>query len=313
MNISKGVLKKIESIDIENDKIKVTILPELGGKFASIYSKETNFELLFQNKDEEYRIPELGDDFAAYDASGFDDAFPNIDPERKVVEGRKIHYPDHGEIWTKKFDYKICGDELRLVCVGKVFNHKYEKTINVNGNDIGIKYMITNKDEISVPCFWTMHCLVNCMDDMIVEFPKGTDKVVNVQDSAFLGEAGNIHRYPRSEEGFELNKVLPASAMDTEKYYCVGKVENGECGIIYPSANTKFGVEFDPDELPYLGFWVTSGGFRGDYNCALEPSNGYYDSVSCAEKNNAIPVLKPGESMRIGIRISLTKYNENGR
>ena len=98
MNISKGVLKKIESIDIENDKIKVTILPELGGKFASIYSKETNFELLFQNKDEEYRIPELGDDFAAYDASGFDDAFPNIDPERKVVEGRKIHYPDHGEI-----------------------------------------------------------------------------------------------------------------------------------------------------------------------------------------------------------------------
>ncbi len=52
---------------------------------------------------------------------------------------------------------------------------------------------------------------------------------------------------------------------------------------------------WDKDKLPYLGFWITDGGFRGDYNCALEPSTGYYDSIDIATKNGKVSYLLPNE------------------
>ncbi|WDC83206.1 hypothetical protein PL321_10375 [Caloramator sp. mosi_1] len=52
---------------------------------------------------------------------------------------------------------------------------------------------------------------------------------------------------------------------------------------------------FPKDRIPYLGVWINEGGFKGEYNCALEPSNAFYDSVEIAKGYGKIKPLEAGE------------------
>ena len=79
------------------------------------------------------------------------------------------------------------------------------------------------------------------------------------------------------------------------KYYVDQKVKTGFCGYRYPSQGLRCTFRYDPEKLPYLGLWITAGGFRGDYNCALEPANGYYDSIPKAAESGSLCFLKKEE------------------
>jgi len=64
-------------------------------------------------------------------------------------------------------------------------------------------------------------------------------------------------------------------------------------------------VNFDKDKMPYLGFWITEGGFRGDYNCALEPTNAFYDDIATAKTNKELFYLTPDKPLDFTISLSL--------
>lgn len=307
--IRESVFKGVKSFELENAVIKAIVLPDVGGKVASLYRKDKAFELLFQNKEEIYTKSTLYAPFELFDASGFDDAFPTIDSCKVMVGGREVLYPDHGEIWSATFDYEVQGEKLVLKYHSKILDYSYEKSFELEEDRLKVSYNIKNTGEHHIPCLWAFHCLINCEEDMEIIFPEGTEQVLNVHGSKHLGEIGTVHNYPIAKtplgEAFNLNKVLPLSSNNTEKYYALGKVEKGQCGAYYPSKDVHYNVYFNKEVLPYVGFWVTEGGFRGDYNCALEPCNGYYDSIDIAEKNNALYVLCPKEELNFNIEIEM--------
>lgn len=307
--INKTYFKGIDAVKLENDFLKVLVLPKIGGKIASIYRKDKDFELLFQNKSDEYKKAKLGDNFADFDASGFDDAFPTIDKCTVSYEGKDIIYPDHGEIWSSSFDYEILDDKVKLWFDSSILPYHYEKTIHIENETLKVHYKIKNTGSKEFPCIWTMHCLVNCEEDMTLNFPEGTNKVINAQKSNNLGNAGVIHPYPitKAVNGnvYRLDRILPQESKNTEKYYADGKVNSGICSIYYPSHDVAYEVKFDKEKLPYLGFWVTEGGFRGDYNCAFEPTNGFFDNIDIAKRNNKLFYLNGGDMLEFNIEIAL--------
>ena len=307
--IYKDIFKGIESIVLENKLLKVVVLPSIGGKIASIYNKEKDFELLFQNKNSEYKHPKLNDDFAEYDASGFDDAFPTIDLSEVNYCGKKVSYPDHGEIWSSSLDYKLSADDVELFLQSSILPYYYKKTISLSDENLNIEYHIKNTGTETFPCIWAMHCLVNCEENMELTFPKTTTEILNVQDSINLGKKNTPHQYPITNnirnQDYYLNKVGEKSCNNTEKYYANGAVSEGNCSIYYPNHNMLYSVDFDKDKMPYLGFWVTEGGFRGDYNCAFEPTNGFYDGIETAKTNEKLFYLSPDEPLDFTISISL--------
>jgi len=307
--ITETTFKGCKSIQLENDYVRVIVLPTIGGKIASFFLKDKNFELMFQNKEEIYRKAKLYDDFAEFDASGFDDAFPSIDSSKVEYAGKTIEYPDHGEIWTADFNYTIDNEQINMTYNSKVLPYTYSKSISLDGNSLNIEFNILNKGKDAIPCIWAMHCLVNCEDDMQIVFPKETSQIEVVCETPSLGKIGDIHTYPQTKtlEGkdYQLDKVMPVSSNKMEKYYAKGKVAEGICGVDYIDKSVAFRVYYEKEKLPYLGFWITSGGFRGDYNCALEPTNGYYDSIDVAKKNNALFELKPNEKLNFKIRLEL--------
>ncbi len=308
--IKKEKFRGEAAVVLENSGLRVVLLPGLGGKIASIFRKDKNFELLFQNRKLTYDKPQLYSAFEKFDASGFDDAFPSIDECSVACESELVKVPDHGEIWSAVFDCEIKRDKAIMSYKSRILPYLYKKSVCLEADRIVLRYSISNTGDFDFPCLWAMHCLIHCEEDMEILFPKGTKEILNVKKSRYLGDVGKMHCFPetRTQEGVKvrLDRIGPRSALKSEKYYVNGEVEEGLCGAYYPKDGVRFGISYDRRKLPYLGFWVTEGGFRGDYNCALEPASGFYDSIETAQRNKRIYILKKGCTLDFDIVISLS-------
>lgn len=251
-------------------------MPEHGGKISSVFMKQKGFELLFQNPKEAYRQAELYAPFEAFEACGFDDAFPTVDACDVTVGGKAVRYPDHGEIWSAKMECKMEGAGVTLSYDSKILPCHYEKRVSLNENSVVCRYRIINTGEDAFPYLWVCHCLVNLRPNMKLILPE----THAARETVFSGER-------------------------MEKWYYSSPVDEGICGYDYPEQGVRALISYDPGKLPYLGFWMTEGGFRGDRNCALEPATGYYDSIPIALKNRACSVLNPKEAVEFELTISL--------
>ena len=295
---------------LESEAVSCICIPRRGGKLASIKLKETGFELLFQNPKSYYSDADNSSRFENFEACGFDDVFPSIDAEIVDFNGSCLEYPDHGELWTADFDCSVQSEEITLSYKSKLFDYSVKKVVSVKDNEIKCAYSIKNNGKESFPCFYAMHCLVNIEDEMRIIFPDGTDEILNVLKSERLGKEGTVYAFPKDAATagvYDFSSVNKCSHPTMDKYYVVGAVKKGKCGYEYTRSGVRALIEYDHKSLPYLGFWITQGGFRGDYNCALEPTNGYYDSIGSARRNNKCPLLEQGNTMEFEIRISLEK------
>lgn len=305
--IREGLFLDAKALFLESDGLLAVILPDHGGKMASLHHRKTGFELFFQNPRLQYGRPSIGAQFSEYDASGFDDAFPSINAGQVMVDGQPILYPDHGEIWSAQFSWEPSGNGVALSYQSAMLPYHYRKSIALEGEYARFRYQICNTGAVAFPCLWAMHALIRCEPDMQLVFPAGTSRVLNVYDSPTLGTEGTTHTFPRTVttvgDTYWLDRVAPRSAGTCEKYYVDGKVMQGLCGVDYPGQGVRFRMEYDAGKLPFLGFWVTEGGFRGDYNCALEPTNGFYDSIFKAAVHNKLPIMAAGDIL--GFEISL--------
>lgn len=294
---------------LENERLSVVVVPKLGGKLASLYLKDRAFELLFQND----RPAICGTSFEEGEACGFDDAFPNIQEETVSVNGKNIRYPDHGEIWQSKMTVlDISKTAVSLGCDSKILPCYYEKAITLTGRGVKLHYRIVNTGNYAFPCIWTMHCLVRFEKDMKLFYPQDTKEFENVLEGGSLGRIGTRFSYKPSSEASSDSSSHPCFSWDHAagedsmcKYYISHPVGEGSCGYEYPSQGVKCEIRYDAKKLPYLGVWITRGGFRGEYNLAMEPSNGYYDGIGTASANGKCPSLQPGERMEFEMEIAL--------
>ena len=306
--IKKVVFYGEEAYSLESDEISCVCIPQRGGKIASIKHRKTGFELLFQNPKGFFSDADNNSRFEDFEACGFDDAFPSIDAEDVIISGDLIPYPDHGEIWSAKFDCTELLDGISLAFDSKLLNYSLKKTFIAEGNKLKCLYSIKNNGDKSFPYFYAMHCLVNIEKGMRLIFPNGTTSVMNVMDSPRLGSAGTKYSFPKdgiNGSEYDFTSLVEYNEPMMDKHYVNGAINEGRCGYEYVQSGIRALIEYDCKKLPFLGFWVTQGGFRGDYNCALEPTSGFYDSITCAQKNEKCPVLNSGETMEFEICILL--------
>lgn len=300
------IIDGVYNMILENEKLSIECLENYGGKISSIYDKEKQIEFLFQNPYESYKEANLGDDFSLFEACGFDDTYPSIDEGKVNVNDKEILYPDHGEIWSAKFNYIIVDNKVNLSYESKILPYKYEKSLSLRDNGFIINYKITNIGDYEFPAFYTFHCLVDSKEGIKLI----TDKSLNKAKIVFSSNRfknNQIVEYPISNN-FDLSSPESLDNKNCEKFYFIDKCTKGIIGYNYTKDNVKLLISYDETKLPYLGFWNTQGGFRDDYNFALEMTNGYYDSIEIAQNNNACPTLKPNEILEFDIEFKIEHY-----
>lgn len=296
---------------LENSLLRVTLHPWLGGKITNITEKSSGFQPVFQSGTQLCRA-QLFDAFEAYDTSGIDDAFPTVIEESVPWQGRLLHLPDHGEIWSSNLECRVQDETVSMDMDSKIQPVHYQKIVGLEENAVRITYRIHNMGEESCPCLWTFHGLFAYHPDMQILLPPEIQSVRHVTDSEYFGGADKLYSFPKAEmpDGsiWDFHRVLTPEISPSVKFWFEGKILRGNCGFQYPHLGRQVQIEYDSQKLPYLGLWIAAGGFKGEYNCALEPSNGYYDSVTQALSNHKCPVLAPGESLDFTIRIRILPY-----
>lgn len=283
-----------DAIILENEKLKISILPKLGFKIASIFNKDKEVEYLFQPTKKEYNEAKYADGFEKYDTSGIDDCIPTID-SCKYPLNKEISLPDHGDTWSLEWDVEEC---LEKKAVGTVklpsLPLQFTKSIELEENKINIDYKIKNLSGERVFYLWAFHGLLNYDEYTELEFEENLKNYINVQNDEVWD--------------FDIYKLKNFKENHTFKYYFTDEIKEGFAILDHTKEKSKFKINFDPNKLPYMGVWLTTGGFKNEKNVAIEPCNGYYDSLEKAYENGKADYVEGSSENKWNILIDIIDY-----
>lgn len=299
--MTQTVYKGLDAWTLENDALRLTFLPGYACKMASLINKKTGREWLFQSNNDTLRVPEYGASFAEYDSSGFDEVFPSIDacpyPDGSW-HGMPI--PDHGEVWAMPWESIHSPDDLaaKAIVQSQTLPYVFSKNIMLRNNEVLFEYRVENTSDEDFKFIWTPHCLLACSPATRLLIPENLTEVMTVEHSSKrLGPWGTRHAYPQTTDihglKMDLAATEPRTVRNCEKFYFTQPNTAGWCGIEHTDTGEKLIYTYDADKVPYLGVWKTQGGYRGDYNLALEPCTGVYDDLYVASKIRRIAVVGP--------------------
>ncbi len=157
-------------------------------------------------------------------------------------------------------------------------------------NALVLEYSLKNNTLQKHYYLWAFHGLMNFDDNTEMYFD-------------FSGEIENV--IDATEYGFDFKKLYEYPDKSQNKFYFKNEVENGSCGLIYKNQGLKLQYDFDTNINKYVGVWITKGGFKNEYNVAIEPASGYYDSLERAFKNNKVSSIEPGEELYWSLKLSI--------
>src|SRR5205814_10572562 len=119
-------------IRLENDLLRVEVLPTFGGKIWTLEHRGLRRQFLWHHPRQRLRALPLGASSDAHFFGGFDELLPNDIPEQ--VNGENLL--DHGELWTTPLEARIYGDRLELSGALPVTPLAYRKTLRLEGSTL---------------------------------------------------------------------------------------------------------------------------------------------------------------------------------
>jgi len=309
-SISSERYKDEEAIVLQNNALKVVVLPRWGAKLASIFFKPLGLELLWQNPGKQYRKTGYGDPYEAGEASGFDEMFPTISRcfyEEEPWSGTEI--PDHGEVWSLPWEYELIEKEVIFSVKGVRFPYALQKSVSLEESTLHQQYSVVNQSDADFDYIWAAHPLFNTSEGMKLIVPQGMHSIVNAVPSNRLGSYGRAYAFPdaKLDDGsiFDLSSVPKKNSSNYQKYWFLGKVKQGWCSLHNPHSRLNIDMNWPAEEVPYLGVWVNEGAWAGQYNIAPEPATGAMDRVDFSKMWGMGSLLKSGEIKKWRLSISV--------
>jgi hypothetical protein len=295
----------LRTIVLENDRIRVEILPDLGARINRVEHLASGTDLLWHNPRIEPRIVPIG---ASYDdnfAGGWDELFPN-DLAGRV--GDEL-YPDHGELWSQPWSHELIAvgpDEATVVLrrFGSVTTTQIEKRITLRAGEsqLHFDHRITNLGPRGLDFLWKLHPALAIEPGDRIDVPGRVGELV---DPAF----GRL-REPRT---FDWPIARPADAppvdvslipaMDgAREFVYVRDLTDGWCALRRTRLGIGFGLVFPRDVFTSVWLFMTFGGWRGLETVVLEPCTTVPKDLNEAISRGTARHLEAGESLTCSVR-----------
>ncbi len=314
--IYRSVFRQEESVVLEDEWLKVTLVPGMGGKIASLIFKPDERELLWQNSGEGFIKSAYDSPFFAGDMSGIDDMFPTID-ECFYPDGpwKGTRLPDHGEVWALPWDCHLDHDhnKVTLSVSGVRVPYKLSKTLMLREEKLELRYELKNLSPFSFRFIWALHPLFKVDEFTRILLPESVQQVINVGGSpSRLGAYGSVHSWPitkdSSGEVYDMSRILQPEKGSCDKYYAIGPTPEGWCALRNERSGLEIKLTFPSEQVPYLGMWVNEGAYHEQYNVAPEPCTGAFDSVATATQWGAVSVVPGMGSYEWSLSIEVNQH-----
>jgi galactose mutarotase-like enzyme len=289
----------LRSITLENNFLKLVILPEVGGRVWQITYKPHGADLLWNHP---HISPQPHALHSSYDdvwSGGWDELFPN--DEEAVIDG--LRCPDHGEAWTGRWDATplVYKDEIgvKLTFVTPISSFRIEKTIVLNQHSkcIHFHHRFTNLGKKAFPFLWKLHPAFHVTPQHKIDFPP---MQVSLEDSfpGTMAGATPHFEWPYAQIGsqeVDLRRVCNPS--ERQLYFLYGSgMKDGWCALTNTATGLSCGLRFDPTIFRSCWLFASYGGWN-DLNVAvLEPCTGYPLNFEAMVAAGRQKTLNPGET-----------------
>ena len=169
--ISKDQFQGLSRITMENEKLSLAILPEVGGKMISLVFKDTGQEFISLSG-RKFKKPTYTANYCDLDVSGFDECFPAI------AEGfypewpwKGVVIPDHGEIFTLPWDCKVEKNKLVMTVYGVRFPYRFVRVMSLEQSTVKISYELENLSPCDFKYIWSAHPLFAVIEGAKILIP----------------------------------------------------------------------------------------------------------------------------------------------
>lgn len=249
----------LSTILLENETFALEICPALGAKVVSLVAKQSGRNLLFESV-APLRLASYGAAFSDFDTSGIDDCFPTIDPWEELG----LSYPDHGALWSLPMEISYGKNAITShFSLEKTLGLPItgERTIALEGKKISYTITFLNHTDAPIPYIWAFHGLFSPEGARLL-LPFSREDVI-LLDGKMPTCLSDFSSYPDNA---------------TSKWAYPGPCPEAEIGYLYEKEGFALLLDWDRRETPYLACWVTTGGFKGEKNWALEPMSAAFDT-----------------------------------
>ncbi len=312
MSLSQTSWHNFAAWALENENLRIVIVPQLGGKLASVFDKRTRREWLVGPTLRPLRPASYGARFVDYDVSGWDEMFPTIDACEVMVNGQSVSLPDHGELWSIPWTREPGSpNELKLSAQGKGFPYCLSRNAKLSAPDtLLFEYEITNPGNGPLPYLWAAHPLFSGHPDTTMIFPASVKEVFVVFGGKQWSAAPKSRdTWPNSSAAggtlHRLDRVGPVDLHDCRKFYAAPETPISWAGMRDESTGNWLRLDWSVDRVPYLGIWIDEGTYCTEPVMALEPATGFYDSLAIASELGKHSLLPPQSSHRWQVSIRL--------
>jgi hypothetical protein len=294
--------RDIRTVILENERLKVVLMPDLGAKIWQITYKPRGRDLLWHNPRLKPRQLPFHSVYDDQFFGGWDELFPNDMPETIAGEA----YPDHGEIWTLPWQYEVersGPDEatVRLWTDTPISACRVEKTITLRAGEAKLRFRhrILNGGRGELPYLWKLHAAMRVDENTRIDLPA---RGVYLEDfgAPRIGAAGVTYSWPyasdREGNRHDMRTVLPASSGAAEFQYATD-MDEGWCAITDTRERIGFALSYEKEKLPHCWLFASYGGWRGLNVVVLEPCTGYPVGVNDGVRRGTHAVLAAGEAL----------------
>lgn len=283
--ISETVVERV--MKLESSKLRIEVLPEVGGKISQIALKPDEKQLLIPPQKPYVTIPP-GGSWMDYDMSGMDDCFPIIasgiypcDPW-KGTEFRPL-----GEWVYGRWEVIAPAKEGRILMRrrGERLPYLAFKTVSLSADDtLRLDYKVENHGGCSLRYIWALHPLIQVGEAFRLNLAAGEKEFRVYPGKPEFQVWPSYGSIDLSREWIPEGKTL--------KIFVAG-IEEGRCDLLLDSCAIRF--LYDTAKQPVLGIWFNNLGFppgsQSPFRCiAVEP---------CSAASDELDELEPGRYLSI--------------
>jgi galactose mutarotase-like enzyme len=303
-------------LHLQSELLAVDVLPDNGGRIASIRCRRTGAEFLLAGSDYNATAHfSAAASFVESDCAGVDECLPTValsDGANSALPG----LPDHGDLWRHAWRV-VDQSETSVLLSTECFSLplSFSRGLRVQASEINLDYCITNLSDAPVQFLYACHPLFAIDDGDRVILPPEIKKMClhysRGQRAGHLGEWITWPQIKHNGDQLALDRAGKISDETAELLYS-GRLTRGTAALYRARLQQAIVMRFDTRLLPYFGLWLCNGGWPDEptskpkqYAIAIEPTVAPYGSLAAAAATGTAPVLDPGKVFAFSLRFEV--------
>jgi hypothetical protein len=301
--------KGFRTLILENEDIRVTILPDYGAKILEFIVKKADRDLLYHNPRVEIRPPVYGVNVDNWWHGGIDECIPTGQP----CNYRGEDYPVLGEVWSLPWNYQVEKNDEQVATVHlsrstviAPFHIERWMTLRAHSPVLEMKHKITNLGYSDFEFLWGIHPGIAINPASRIDIPHSKVLIDESSPNNRLGAPGSYYTWPNAKtqtgQEVDMRRVQPPESKTIDMHFATG-FDEGWLAVTDSGAKVGFGFAFPKEVFRCIWLWLVYGGWRGLYCAAVEAWTGYPGRLDLAVKNGTCAQLGAGKSLNCETRL----------